>query len=134
MSQIKLIDLLRIAMGRKLSKREMEMAKDGEKFGYSYLTIDSDEFWVDGDKIVKRETRANKYYGSVEASNPEVTRSNPAVINIDTKYYDSDGFLVERHIKVDKINQEPIYQTLVYSPPGRFFGKSKSKAEKCLVL
>jgi hypothetical protein len=124
-----LIDLLKIATGRKLSQKEMEMARREEKHSYPSMK-DLDEFWIDGDYMVKKETRILNYHESKEASNPDVVRQNPSKTKTDTKYYNLDGLLVKRRITIDKIN--PFYSShkvISYTPSGSFFGDVQSHSE-----
>ena len=123
-------DLIKILTGRKLSKREMEMARKGEKRDYPSSKTDLDEFWIDGNYFVKRKTRAIGHYESREASNQDVIRKNYSGIKRDTRYYNSDGLLVKKRINVDKIN--PTYSSLKvisYTPSGSLIGKVEAHSE-----
>ena len=125
-----LIDLLKIATNRKLSQREIAMAKRGEKYKYPGSMTDSDEFWVDGDCFVKRKTRAVKHYGSREASNPEVVRENPSVIKIDTRWHNQDGSLVKKRVNINSISSPySSFKVIVYTPSGRFVGNIQAHSE-----
>jgi hypothetical protein len=127
---VDLIDMLKIATGRKLSQEQMDEAKTGDPglFPHDCL-VDKPETFdniaINGDKIVRRMAKY-RWCITPDTSHEEVSHRGYYVVLDEERKYNRDGLLEERFIckmpggltVADRI-------TLVYDPAGRLIGKRK---------
>ncbi len=120
----KISDLTKILLGKKLSKREMELAKAGKKkiippcqtLGSSWKNI-----YSDGNLIVK----VNATYTwktTIDASNFRETHSMFYWDRVLTKTFNAEGLLIKKEIQTKKD-----YRTISYELLGNFIGKRISQ-------
>jgi hypothetical protein len=129
-----LTDTLRVALGRKLTQKQMRMAQVGDPNhvpGEDPNHMGSGTFEniaVVGDKIVQR-IRQYEYCVTPDASEGRrVLHRGFYPVRDEQRRYNQDGFLEERHVA--RMN-DGLYitnrKTLVYEPAGRFIGKRKKE-------
>lgn len=126
-----LVDMLKIATGRKLSSRQMQLAEEGkEELHFSGISPESfdgnfDNLWIEGNNIhrrIVRYTLATRRDFSIP--NKEHTMYYP--VEEDKRIYDKEGLLEERIVE----RNHPagwVYsaKSIAYNPPGNWFGKKR---------
>lgn len=129
----RLVDMLKVATGRKLSKRDIDRAKKGyfENYGKnSELTLKTVENGGHyGVQIVKKRlltTRATTEDASIRGK----YHTGYYFTGTNTSFYDEGGFLLRREIvRHEPLSQIHKRQAKIYPNPGSFFGKKEDRYE-----
>lgn len=114
-----LVDLLKIATDRKLSQIELEeVRKKGEVRRGSPKEYSETKLYSIGDQIIKEETR---YW--------------PGLVVSQTSYYTSGGLLMRKDTEETNLSgKSDRKKSLIYSPPGRFFGEKNERYRNVIHL
>ena len=108
-------DLIKILMGRKLSKKVIEALKDESsiirenKRRKSMCRLDMEH--GDSNEVFKIIQEKSRYLGE-----------NGRTSDTDIREYNEKGLLVKKEVERNMRGQNYIHRVIIYNPPGRFFG------------